>query len=201
VSDRARGNPALRVAWVLLVGALCLCANVSLALDPFAEKAKIQPLDFQSNRKLEAQRDLVAELARRYVGSKLSGTSLDDLRILQRLFDRYPASDQGLILSRGSVVPDEQRLFEMQALGVVLGDVMAHHFDLEWVVVDDEYGRGRALNVKGTTDLVFPVTMLSKRYEFSQPVNMRALYDEIAETLAAKPEARKRRQLPKLDPE
>jgi hypothetical protein len=178
------------------MGALCLFALASVASGQFGNKPKIEPLDSKSRKELEAQRELVARLGRRYVGSRLSGTSLDDLRIVQRLFDRHPPRDQALVLSHNDITPEKSRLYEMQALGVVVGDVMAHNFDLEWVVFEDQYGRSRALNVKGTTDLVFPVTMISKRYEVSLPVNVRALYDEIAATLSLRPEKSRRRRLP-----
>lgn len=197
MKNRLRGSPVFRTVGAFAAGVFCLFALASAALGEFEKKPTIEPLDSKSRDKLERQRKLVATLGRRYAGGMITGSSLNDLRIVQLLFDRHPPRDQGLVLSQGSIVPDKSRIYEMQALGVVVGDVMAHHFDLEWVVFEDKYGRGRALNVKGTKDLVFPVTMLSKRYEVSLPVDVKTLYDEIAETLSLRPEKPRRRQLPK----
>jgi hypothetical protein len=176
----------------------CVFAVASAASGQFEIKSTIEPLDSESRDELKAQRRLVATLGKRYVGSTITGSSLDDLRIVQRLFDRHPPRDRGLVLSQERIIPEKGRIYEMQALGVVVGDVMAHNFDLDWVVFEDKYGRGRALNVRGTTDLVFPVTMLSKRYEVALPVDVKALYDEIAVTLSLKPEKPKRRHLPEF---
>jgi hypothetical protein len=164
--------------------------------DTREKKLSIEPLDSAASDKLARQRELVRTLARRYIGSLITGTSLADLRIVQRLVDRHPTFEQGRVLSHGRVVIEKDRLYEMQSLGVVVGDVMAHQFDLEWVIVDDKYGRGRALNVKGTTDLVFPVTIISKLYEAGLPVDVKAIFDDIAATLAMRPEPPKKRRLP-----
>ncbi len=115
------------------------------------------------------QRDIVAQLARRHVGSPLRGGEPDDLRILQRIVDLK-------VLRR-----DETR--ELQALGVALGDVFRKQFALRWVVVRDEYGRSRALQVGDTDNLVFPVTMISKRVEAGLPVDITTIYADVAEAL------------------
>ncbi len=188
--------PVFRTARIFATGVACLFAAASIASGQLEKRPTIEPLDFASREKLDEQRELVATLARRYVGSSISGSSLNDLRILQLLFDRHPMRDQRLAPFKESAVLDRHRIYEIQALGVVLGDVMAHNFDLEWVVFDDKYGRGRALNVKGTEELVFPVTMLSKRYEVSLPVDVRAIYEEVTATLSTKPEKPKRPKMP-----
>jgi len=188
VNHRPGENPVFRTARVLVVGAISLFAVASIASGQLEKVPSIEPLDLASREQLKEQREVVATLARRYVGSAISGGSLNDLRILQRLVDRLPTRDRGLVPFNERAVPDKRRIYEIQALGVVLGDVMAHNFGLEWVVFEDKYGRGRALNVRGTKDLVFPVTMLSKRYEVSLPVDVRAIYDDVAATLSKKPE-------------
>jgi len=178
------------------IGAFSLIAAASIASGQPRKIPTIEPLDLESRKKLVEQREFVATLARRYVGSTLTGQSISDLRIVQRLYDRLPTRDRGLAPFKERAVPDKRRIYEIQALGVVLGDVMAHNFELQWVVFEDKYGRGRALNVEGTKDLVFPVTMLSKRYEKSLPVDVKALYDDIAATLSKKPKEPVRRKMP-----
>jgi hypothetical protein len=126
------------------------------------EDSIIEPLRDGDRRSLERQRGIVNELARRHVGARPRGGALDDLRILQTLVDeRVLASDQR---------------YELQALGVVLGDVLAEQLDLVWVIVDDEYGRTRALRFGGGEDVFFPTTMISKRYEKNIPVDIDQLY-------------------------
>ena len=48
---------------------------------------------------------------------------------------------------------------------MVLGDVMVAQLGLSWVVVEDELGRSRALRLGESDELVYPVTMISKRVE------------------------------------
>lgn len=130
----------------------------------------VQPLRDGDRRRLERQRVVIDELARRHVGAAPRGGALADLRILQTLIDRRVlASDQS---------------FELQALGVVLGDVLAEHLDLAWVVVDDEYGRTRALRFGTREDVFFPITMISRRYEKNIPVDVDELYRSIESKVA-----------------
>ena len=116
-------------------------------------------------RRLDGQREFARELARRHVGSPLRGGERDDLRVLQVLIDDR-------VLRR-----DET--YELQSLGVALGDVMARQLDLDWIIVDDRWGRTRALRFGENDDFFFPTTMISRRYEKNIPVDVRALYREV----------------------
>lgn len=70
--------------------------------------------------------------------------------------------------------------YELQCLGVVLGDAFALALGMEWVTVADEYGRDPALRVPGTTTLLFPLTMISKRVERGETVDVFDLFDGVA---------------------
>ena len=130
----------------------------------------VQPLAAGDRLKLERQRGIVDVIARRHVGSAPRGGALDDLRLLQSLVDdRVLSTDQ---------------LYELQALGVVLGDVMVEQLDLSWVIVDDQYGRTRALQYGSREDVFFPVTMISKRYEKNILVDVDELYRKIESDVA-----------------
>lgn len=143
---------------------------------PAEEQSLVEPLGESDRRQLERQRGLVEALTRRHVGVPPAGGALSDLRLLQELVDdRVLSKDQ---------------TYELQALGVVLGDVMAEQLGLEWVIVDDEYGRSRALQYGVQDDFVFPVTMISRRYEAEIPVDVAALYEDIRATVE---ELRKRK--------
>lgn len=133
-------------------------------------KSFVESLDARDRRRLEQQRGVVGTAASRHVGSPLRGGDLGDLRILQELVDqRVFAVDQ---------------VYELQALGVVLGDVMAEQFGLSWVVVDDRYGRTRALQYGDLDDVFFPVTMISRRYEKNIPVDVDELYRKMEAEVA-----------------
>ena len=132
----------------------------------FRERAssRVKALGASEQRQLERQRETVAALARRNVGLAPAGGELSDLQILQQLLDRD--------------VLDRDQAFELQALGVVLGDVMAKQLGLRWVVVDDEKGRSRALQYGDGDDVFFPVTMISRRHAVGLPVDVEGLYRE-----------------------
>jgi hypothetical protein len=51
---------------------------------------------------------------------------------------------------------------KLQCLGVALGDALAEELQMEWVTVEDEYGKDPALRFPGTTVIAFPLTMISK---------------------------------------
>jgi hypothetical protein len=126
-------------------------AEGPLDLDSESVRTRIGPLAHSDERLLNQQRSVVDELARRHVGSPLTGGTMDDLRILQELLDQRVLQ------------PDQT--YELQALGVVLGDVMVARLGFSWAVVEDELGRSRALRLGESDDLVYPVTMISKRVE------------------------------------
>jgi len=48
---------------------------------------------------------------------------------------------------------------------------------MRWVTVEDEYGRDPAVELPGTTILVFPLTMISKRIEQGEEVDIYDLFD------------------------
>ncbi len=173
-------RPAARTVRVFAAGVSFLLAATSVAAAPLETGPTITSLGRSDREQLEHQRELVATLARRHVGSAISGGSLSDLRILQQLIDRLPRRDRRLAPFNEPGFHDRSQIYEAQALGVALGDVMVRNLRLEWVVFEDAYGRGRALNKPGTPDLVFPVTMISKRDEKSLPVDVKALYETVA---------------------
>jgi len=153
------------------IGSLPAGSGSAIDLSGDRGRRRILPLEASDERQLEIQRKTVDELARRHVGTPLSGGDPDDLRILQALLD------QGVL--------DPDQVYELQALGVVLGDVMAAQLGFRWVVVQDEIGRSRALRFDDTDTLVFPVTMISKRVEGDVRFAVSELYAK-AEAIAAR---------------
>ena len=78
-------------------------------------------------------------------------------------------------LLQGWVGPDDT--WKLQSLGIAMGDALAQDLMLEWVTVDDEYGRQPALNWPGTSMLCFPVTMISQRVEEGERVDIDMMYE------------------------
>jgi len=104
------------------------------------------------------------------LGSRLSGTR-SDLQLIQRLLDK------GII--------EPEATYTLQALGVAFGNAFVHeHSDYDWWMVEDEYGRDPAIRYQKTTLLAFPRTMISKRVEDGETVDVADLFDGLARRLA-----------------
>ena len=91
------------------------------------------------------------------------------------------------ILKSNWIKPDET--VKLQSLGITFGDALAQEVGLEWVFVEDEYGRDPALRLKGTSVLLFPMTMISKRIERGEDVDV---YDLFGKALKGIEEAKQK---------
>jgi uncharacterized protein DUF3806 len=97
------------------------------------------------------------------LGSRMDGTK-NDLSLIQRVLD-------GKSIER-------EATYTLQALGLAFGRVFIHeNADYDWWMVEDEYGRDPAIRYKRSSLLAFPRTMLSKRVEDGESVNVVDLYD------------------------
>jgi len=81
------------------------------------------------------------------------------------------------ILDAGWIEPHET--FKFQCLGITLGDAFAQKFGMEWIMVDDDSGRDPAVRIPGTTIVLFPLTMISKRVERGETVNVLELFNGV----------------------
>lgn len=103
--------------------------------------------------------------AKEITGKELN-YSLDDLFILQQIIDSK------------EIVPDQT--YELQSLGIAFGKIFVENNDnYDWWMVEGPYGRDVCLRYKDTTLLLFPQTMISKRIENQEEVDMIGLYDVI----------------------
>lgn len=68
---------------------------------------------------------------------------------------------------------------KLQCLGVTLGDIIVQDLNFKWVEIEDEYGIDPALQLEGTSIIIFPLTMLSKRIEKSETINLNEFYNTI----------------------
>jgi hypothetical protein len=76
---------------------------------------------------------------------------------------------------------EKSETLKLQCLGITLGDALAQELQMEWVTVEDGYGRDPALRFPGTTVLAFPLTMISKRVERDESVIVAELFEGVCE--------------------
>jgi hypothetical protein len=81
------------------------------------------------------------------------------------------------ILTSGWVRSDET--WKLHSLGVALGDALMERMGLQWVIIEDEYGRDVALQDGDTSLRLFPLTMISKRVEKGESVDVTDLFNKV----------------------
>lgn len=114
-------------------------------------EAVIRDLNWLNNNFLGQQRERYIELFTNQFGKRPS-KSRGDLYFLQRLFDNK--------------ILRKQDTLELQALGVLLGDMLLkERGKLSWMVYEDDLGKSHALCAPKEKYCLFPITMLSRRYE------------------------------------
>ncbi|MFT4825651.1 MAG: hypothetical protein ACJASY_003473 [Halioglobus sp.] len=127
---------------------------LSLSLSPLAAPQKpplIEKLSVVGTQRMTSQRSLIDDLVGRNFGSGFNGNKTHDIALLQRALDRR------LVTS--------QQTPELQAMGIILGDLLAADLGMHWVVYQDHLGRSKALRYRETDNYLFPVTMISRRRE------------------------------------
>ena len=80
---------------------------------------------------------------------------------------------------------DVSNTYGLQCMGVVFGDAIVQECGWLWRMVEDEYGRDPCVKVPGSSMILFPLTMISKRIERGEEVDVLALFNTvIADTTA-----------------
>ena len=151
-----------------------LGSDVAIAQEtPLEPEQRVSPLNSIDREYMESQRQRITELTLRHYGG-LCCRSEAELAYLQRLLDD------------GRVRGDEREA--LQAMGVLLGDLLASELDLDWVVYEDAKGRSRALRLGATNNFLFPVTMISRRREAGDTTPVSEVYaGAVAAMEAARP--------------
>ena len=109
------------------------------------------------------------QIVEQATGRALTG-GIGDLALLQSALD-------------GKLIEPEAT-YSLQALGIAFGKVFIENNEFyDWWMVEDEYGRDPAVRYKETTLLVFPQTMISKRVEDGEIVEVREMYKGLCEQL------------------
>lgn len=117
------------------------------------------------------QRELLSDLVARQYGRQFNGVTDNDLELLQRLLDDRV------------VHADQTR--ELQAMGVIMGDLLAADLGLHWVTYEDALGRSRALRYRDTDNFLFPITMISRRREVDNRTPVAEIYRKAADSMRA----------------
>ena len=141
---------------------------------------KVTALTPADSGHLREQEAAVLVLLRKRYGNVALKHSEADHELLQRLID-----DKALAPTQ---------TYELQCLGVVLGQVFSSRTPFHWVMVEDQYGRDPALEYPNTTVIIFPLTMISKRVEDGREVKVASIYRAVlqrAQEIKADPSYRK----------
>ncbi|MFV0276989.1 MAG: DUF3806 domain-containing protein [Parahaliea sp.] len=148
--------------------ALLLTATGAPALAQ--QPPEIGQLSFLDHQYMDTQRTRLEELARDHFGEGFSGERDSDLSLLQSLLDE-------------DLVRADQTQ-ELQAMGVVMGDLLAADLGMHWVVYEDRLGRSRALRYQDSDNYLFPVTMISRRREVGNSLPIRDIYQKAYDIIA-----------------
>ena len=86
-----------------------------------------------------------------------------------------------VILSSGWIEVSET--LKLQCLGITLGDIFVQDMGFEWIQVEDEQGIDPALQLSDTSIILFPLTMISKRIERGENIDIYRLYEGLKEKI------------------
>jgi hypothetical protein len=125
---------------------------------------RIEPLNEDDLARICKQREVI---------ERFLGGDAENLRRYQ-----FAAGKLGLLralLERSVFQPTQ--IYELQCMGIVLGDALVQHCGVEWRAVEYEGGRDPCVQVPGTTIVLFPLTMISKRVERGEQVDVFDLFN------------------------
>lgn len=100
--------------------------------------------------------------------------------------DAYSSVDGKLAVVRANIAQgwvSADDTWKLQSLGIAMGDALAQDLMLDWVTIDDEYGRQPALHWPGTSIVCFPLTMIAQRMEDGEPIDIDMIYETTREQL------------------
>jgi hypothetical protein len=131
---------------------------------------KITGLNADDLARLDAQRGAVtAFLADERSRASFEKETSAKLALLQTLLD--------------AEVFSAEQTYELQCMGIVLGDAFVADVGMEWIMVEDEWGRDPALRAPGTSIIMYPLTMISKRVEQGDRFMVADLFGAMAESV------------------
>lgn len=163
----------------LLLAATFVSSIISFSKQKAAQPAmpKFSELSHEDSSRLDRQRAIVAATAKQRYGTAAIKKTVADLPVLQRLIN--------------DKVFSKSQTYELQCLGIAFGDVLASELPLRWVMVTDEYGTDPTLRFESTSWQVNALTMISKRIERDERVNLQELLRITREQLSHLSESNK----------
>jgi len=126
---------------------------------------QFHPLTKNDLKHLDFQRD---EITRHLSDDDKSGayaTAMGKLTTLKILLDTN--------------IFNAEHTHELQCMGVILGDIFVLENNFRWVIAEDHYGRTPAIVHNNEQLTFFPVTMISKRIERGEKVDIVKLYRKL----------------------
>ncbi|MEM7504218.1 MAG: DUF3806 domain-containing protein, partial [Pseudomonadota bacterium] len=132
---------------------------------------EIQPV---SDEVLEMFRDL-SELGPEFAKSYVPGSSESGLKLYDQAFSAWQLAE--------SKAHSDQQVVEI--LGGVLGNRLVDDFDMEWVVVHDEYGVDYAVRGKTIDVMAFPFSTVLKRITNVEHDFMYGVYYTVKDRIAS----------------
>jgi hypothetical protein len=158
-----------RLSWLVLASCIlvdCTRNDSPEKKMPAETEQKITALTEADQQRLRDQRAVVEE----YLGNEDS-----------RQKYRTAAGKLGTIRAvLQSGIFKREQTYELQCLGIVLGDAFVQELGMEWIMVEDEHGRDPAVRMPNTTIILYPLTMISKRIERGEQVDVFQLFNGVA---------------------
>lgn len=153
-----------------LISSILLCVSLLImSASTTAQEWRSEPSSPLDQQYRKQQIASLNELSGLRLGRSLQGDRANDLNVLQQLLDqRIVKSDQ---------------VVQLQAMGIVLGELLKQEKGLLWVTYIDKLGQSRALTVPGRNEFIFPVTQISRRAEVGIKVNVKAVYQELVDAV------------------
>lgn len=152
------------IEWSVVYRLLSLLALVLSCTAIAQDEARIGELSALDRQYMAQQRTRLNDLAASGLGRRFNGTKAADLQLLQ------------LLLDKRLVKPDQIR--ELQAMGVIMGDLLAEDLGMHWVIYEDRQGRSRALRYRETSEYLFPITMISRRRQVGNDTPVAEIYEK-----------------------
>jgi len=129
----------------------------------------IEEISSSELQAISEQIEHASETAATVCGTGLTGGQ-GDLHKIQEIID--------------SKLIEAEATYSLQALGLAFGKVFVEsHDDYNWCMVEDKYGRDPAIRFKQTSILIFPLTIISKRIEKREIVDVQEMFAKLQATL------------------
>lgn len=137
-----------------------------ILVQAMADDQKVLELTEDDNARLSEQRSVIEKYLQKNDLESKYETAIGKVGTLRALLE--------------AKVFSPNQTYELQSMGIILGDAIVIDMGFHWVIVEDQYGRDPALKYKDTSIILYPLTMISKRVEKGEDIDVFELYNWIA---------------------